>query len=206
MKKWIFMPLYILVFALTPVLLAVTQKVPTQSTFQLVVLLSSVGAFGLMLGLFWLSRLLPRDSVNIKASSTLRWHKYIGYIAGTFFLVHPVLMIVRRFWVEASLPLDNLKLMLTSSLMRTGIIAWILLVIIILMAIVRKKIPGKIFRYLHGLLSVVFVAFATWHVLAIGRHSYAGLLAYWILLSGGAVVALLVSYFKQFVWKKRSCS
>jgi len=197
------MPLFFLIFALTPVLLAVTQNVPTQSTFQLVVLLVSVGAFGLMLGLFWLSRLMPRDTVKMKASSTMRWHKVIGYAAGLFFLVHPVLMIARRFWVQESLPLDNLKLMIASPLLRTGIIAWLLLVLIIAMAIVRKKIPAKIFRVLHGLLSVAFTVLATWHVIAVGRHSNSGMTLFWVLLATVAIAALLLSYLKPLIknWK-----
>ena len=188
------MPLFLLFFALAPVLLATTQDVPTQSTYQIVVLLVSVGAFGLMLGLFWLSRLMPENTVKIKYSSTLRWHKYIGYAAGLFFLIHPVLMIVRRFWVQESLPLDNLMLMIKSPLMLTGIVAWFLMIVLVVMAFVRETMPAKVFRYIHGLISIVFVGFATWHVVSIGRHSNAAMIAFWIALAAGAVATLLYSY------------
>jgi predicted ferric reductase len=194
MTKWIFIPLFLLFFGAAPVVLAMAQGVPTKSTLQLTVSLISVGAFGLMLGLFWLSRLMPKNAVKMKASSTLRWHKYIGYAAGLFFLVHPVLMIIRRFWVEESNPMDNLMLMIKSPLMLTGIIAWILMVVLVVVAFVRKRIPAKLFRYIHGVLSIGFVGFAVWHVVTIGRHSSAPMTAFWVVLAAGAIGALLLSY------------
>jgi predicted ferric reductase len=194
MTKWIFIPLFLLFFALAPIGLALSQDVPTQSTYQTVVLLVSVGTFGLMLSLFWLSRLMPKNTVKMKYSSTLRWHKYIGYAAGLFFLVHPVLMILRRFWVQETLPMDNFKLLITSPLMLPGIIAWFTMIVLIVLAFFRKNMPAQLFRYIHGLLSIGFVGFATWHVVSIGRHSNAPMTAFWIALSSVAVVALLVSY------------
>ncbi|MDF7799440.1 ferric reductase-like transmembrane domain-containing protein [Pontiellaceae bacterium B1224] len=194
MTKWIFMPIFLLFFVLTPIGLALSQDVPTKTTYQAVVLLVSLGAFGLMLSLFWLSRLMPKNTVKMKYSTTLRWHKYIGYAAGLFFLIHPVLMIARRFWVVESNPMHNLMLMIKSPLMLTGIVAWFLMIILVVVAFVRKKIPAKLFRYIHGLLSIGFVGFASWHVILIGRHSNPAMSAFWIVLAGGAVAALLVSY------------
>ncbi|VGO20323.1 hypothetical protein SCARR_02385 [Pontiella sulfatireligans] len=193
------MPLFLLFFALVPVLLAIAQDVPTQSTLQLTVALASVGTFGLMLGLFWLSRLMPDNTVKMKYSSSMRWHKYIGYVAGLFFLVHPFLMIVRRFWVQESLPMDNLVLMVKSPLMLTGIMAWFLMIVLVVLAFFRKKFPAKVFRYVHGALSISFVGFATLHVLKVGRHSNQAMSAFWIALAGVAVVSLLVSYIKPLL-------
>ncbi len=188
------MPLFLLFFALSPVLLAMAQDVPDGSAYQAAVGLSSVAAFGLMLGLFWLSRLLPGNTVKMKFSSTLRWHKYIGYLAGLFFFVHPVLMIARRFWVVESNPVENLMLMIKSPLMLPGVIAWCLLVILVVLAFFRKGFPAKVFRYLHGLLSCCFAALATWHVMAVGRHSNTAMTAFWMILAAGAIAALLASY------------
>lgn len=194
MNKWIFMPLFLLFFAGVPVLLAMAQGVPAKNTFQLAVLLTSTGAFGLLLGLFWLSRLLPRGLVKMKYAGTLRWHKYIGYAAGAFFMLHPFLMVVRRFWVVESNPVDNFMLMLKSPLMLTGIMAWVLLLVIVVLAFFRKHLPAKLFRYLHGALSIGFVGLSTWHVVSVGRHSNPAMSGFWIALAAGAVAALLFSY------------
>lgn len=194
MKKTIFLLLYFAFFAGVPVLLALGQEVPVNHGFQKAVLLGSLAAFGLLLGLFWLSRLYARDSVPIKFSSTMRWHKYIGYAAGAFMLVHPVLMIARRFSVEESNPVENFVLMLKSPLMLTGILAWFLLLLVVGLAFIRKQFKYKTFRLIHGILSLGFAVFSTWHVIKIGRHSNLVMSVFWILAAATAGISLLSVY------------
>ncbi len=194
MTKWIFMPLFLLFFAGVPVLLAVSQDVPTQNALQLATALVSVSAFGLMLGLFWLSRLMPKNTTNMKFAATVRWHKYIGYAAGLFFLVHPFLMIIRRFWAQESNPVDNLVLMIKSPVMLTGIIAWFLMIVLVVLAFIRKQMKYQTFRIIHGILSLAFVVFGTWHAVRVGRHSTEAMSAFWIALAAAAALALIASY------------
>jgi len=196
MKKPPFIIALILFFALAPVYLAVIQKVPTRFVFQHVVLLLSLGAFGLVLGQFWLSRLLPRDAAGMPTAGVIRFHKIIGYTIGTFLLLHPGLMIARRFWVEESNPVDNLLLMLQSPALLPAIIAWGFLVLIVLLALppIRRSLRGRTWRMLHGLLSLAFVGLATWHVVAVGRHSNSAMSAFWLALAAGSMGVLLLSY------------
>lgn len=196
MKKPHFIIALISFCALTPVYLAVIQKVPTRFAFQHVVLLLSVGAFGLVLGQFWLSRLLPRDAAGMPSAGVIRFHKIIGYTIGTFLLLHPGLMIARRLWAVESNPVDNLLLMLRAPALLPAIIAWGFLVLIVVLALppIRRSLRGSTWRRLHGLLSLAFVGLATWHVVAVGRHSNAAMAAFWTVLATGAVVALVLSY------------
>ena len=112
MKKPLFLFLFLLFFAAIPVLLAWNQNVPTRFVTRAIVLFVSISAFGLLLGQFWLTRLLPRNMTEMKVSRLLRWHKAIGYAACVVILLHPILLIARRFWVQESNPVDNLLLML----------------------------------------------------------------------------------------------
>lgn len=196
MKQSPFIIALILFFALAPVYLAVIQKVPTRFVFQHVVLLLSLGAFGLVLGQFWLSRLLPREAAGLPTKGVIRFHNIIGYIIGVFLLLHPILMIARRFWVEESNPVDNLLLLVRSPALLPAIIAWGFLVLIVLLALppIRRSIRGRTWRILHGLLSLAFVGLATWHVVAVGRHSNPAMSAFWIALAAGSMVVLLLSY------------
>lgn len=180
--------------AFVPVFLAVNQAVPAGSVFKQVVLLLSLAAFGLVLGQFWLSRLGSQNVATGKPAVVLRWHKIIGYSAGGFLLIHPVLMIARRFWVLESDPLDNLLLMLRAPAMVPATVAWTLLALLVVFAIVRRGFPAQSWRLIHGLVSSGFVAMAVWHVVTIGRHSNAAMSAYWIMLVAGTVGALLLSY------------
>lgn len=196
MKKWIDMALYFVVFGGMPVLFAFTQDVPMKSGWQQIALAASLGGFGLLLGLFWLSRLLPRGVSGMKRVSTMRWHKSIGYVFGLIMLAHPVLLIARRFQVKESNPLDNLRLLIESPMMRSGIVAWCLLLAIIITALFRKRVPARGFRIVHGLLSVGFVFFAGKHVVQVGRHSDLLMSVFWIVLAVAAFGRLLSAYLK----------
>lgn len=196
MKKQKYLLLLILFFALAPVYLAAGQKVPTQSVYQQVVLLVSLGAFGSMLGQFVLSRRLARNPLGISMSGVVRIHRIIGYVAGSFFLVHPVLMVARRFWVLESNPVDNFFLMLRTLALLPAIVAWCLMVVLIVLTAtgMRKRLRGQKWRLVHGALSSGLVVAAAWHVIRTGRHSSVWMTVFWVLLAAWAIVPLLVSY------------
>ena len=194
MNRNLLVVLYLLMVAVAPVVLAVSQEVPSGSVFKQLVLVLSLAAFGLILGQFWLSKLMPWDEVHVRPAVVLRWHKVIGYATGGFLLIHPVLMIARRFWVQESDPLDNLLLMLRAPALLPAIVGWGLLAVIGMLSLTRQHLRPRSWRVLHGLLSAVFVGLATWHVVAVGRHSNAAMSAYWIVLAAGTVGTLLFSY------------
>lgn len=200
MNRWLFIPLYLLLFVGIPVGLALTQEVPVQTNFQLTVLLVSVGAFGLALGLFWLTRLMPKGSVDMRLGKMMAWHKYLGYAICIVFLAHPFLLIARRFWAVESNPIDNLKLMLTAPLLWPAIAAWLLLMLIMLTSFMRKHFSAVVFRNLHGWMSISFAALAAWHVIAIGRHSDLVVAALWGLLAAIAIIG----YFNRTLRKRKT--
>jgi len=184
----------VLVAALAPVFLALNQNVPAGSLFKQAVLLLSLAAFGLVLGQFWLSRLLSWRSVKIWPAKIIHWHKVIGSTAGGFLLIHPVLMVARRFWVQESGPGDNLLLMLRAPVLRPAIIAWVTLALLLALSIVRRSLRRQQWRILHGLLAKSVAGLTTWHVIAVGRHSNTAMSDFWAVLAAGAIGALLNSY------------
>lgn len=194
MNRTPFVVSYLVLMALVPVFLAVNQDVPAGSVYKKVVLIASIAAFSLVLGQFWLSRLWPRSVVNVRPATVLHWHKIVGYSAGAFLLIHPLLMIARRFWVQESDPLDNLLLMLRAPALLPAIVGWLLLVLLILLSLVRRSLPPSFWRLFHGLMSAVFTGLATWHVVAVGRHSNAAMSLFWIVLAVSTVGVLLNSY------------
>lgn len=198
MNRWLFISLYLLLFIGTPVILALTQEIPVQTNFQLTVLLVSVGAFGLSLGLFWLTRLLPKNTTSIRLGKMMTWHKYVGYAVCIIFMIHPILIIARRFWVLESNPIDNLKLMLSAPLLWPAIAAWLLLMLIMVLALVRQYFSAVTFRRLHGWLSVAFALLAVWHVMSVGRHSNLILAGLWGLLAAVGIIG----YFNRTLKKR----
>lgn len=185
---------FLSLMALVPVFLAVNQAVPAGSVFKQVVLILSLASFGLVLGQFWLSRAGSRNATTVKPAVMLRWHRIVGYSAGGFLLIHPVLMIARRFWVLESEPVDNLLLMLRAPALLPAIVAWVLLAALAGLSMARRRFRPKTWRVLHGLLSAGFAGLAVWHVVAVGRHSNTAMSVFWIALAVTAVGALLNSY------------
>lgn len=199
MKKYAVPIVLASLFALVPIGLASIQDVPVRFVTQQVVLLLSLAAFGLVLGQFWLTRRLRRHSPEVPLGGVFRVHRIIGNVAGSVLLLHPVLMVARRFWVQESDPIDNLLLLLRSPLLLPAIFAWALLAVIVVLSprSVRRKLRFSNWRPLHGLLSVCFVGLATWHVVAIGRHSNPAMSAFWIALATGAIAPLIASYMSR---------
>lgn len=184
------------ILALTPVYLAVNQRVPTLSTYQNIMLLCTLGAFGMMIAQFWLTRAKLLGLSKVPTSTVIRYHKFIGIIAGGFLLLHPILMVARRFWVVESDPIDNLKLLIQSLALRPAVAAWIVLALLLLLSASRihRRMRFQDWRQMHGILSVAFILLASWHVIAVGRHSNVAMSAFWILLCGASVVPLVISW------------
>ena len=131
----------------------------------------------------------------------MAWHKTLGYAVCLILMVHPILMIARRFWVVESNPIENFKLLLSSPLLWPGITAWILLMTIMVSSFFRQHFDASTFRKLHGWLSILFVILAAWHVISMGRHSDIILSASWGLLAAIAVAG----YFNR-IFKKRTAT
>ena len=195
--KATFLSLFFLIFALLPVLLAWNQGVPVQSAYHGAVLYVSLAAFGILLGLFWLSRLLPANVTITKPVSILRWHKVLAYVAGLVILLHPVLIVSRRFWAGESDAFGNLLMMLGAPSLRPAIAAWGVLMMIAVLCLVRRAFHPRLWCVLHGGLSGGFAALATGHVVAVGRHSDGAMSVLWVLLAAGGIAALLHSYISR---------
>ena len=55
----------------------------------------------------------------------------------------------------------------------------------------------RTWRIFHGILSIVFIGFASWHAINLGRHTNKGLSFYILILSCSGVMLLLNTYFSK---------
>lgn len=162
--------------------------------------LVTVGAFYLMLGQFYLSRVNIVNLKGVKYSKVVKLHKIIGYITILLIILHPIFLVLPRY-LEASLdPIDAFVLILTNFGSRgiiLGLIAMALMILIAITSILRKKmkIKYKTWRKIHGLLSVAFIIIATFHAVDLGRHMDAFLSNYTIVMASIGVVFLIRLYF-----------
>lgn len=179
------------------------RRTPLKETISLLTIL----AFFIMLLQFYLSR-ANRNLLQVhKVGRIIKWHKVLGYVFVSVLLIHPILIVVPRFF-EAGISPTDAFIELLSNFNQTGLllglIAWILIFVIGLTSLFRNKLPFtyKTWRIIHGVLSVVFILIASFHVVNMGRHINKPMA--WIIgaLSILGVVLLLRKYIFKPVLQK----
>lgn len=159
-------------------------------------------SFSLMLGQFFLARGNRNLLAGFKMSTILRFHKTIAYTVVGVFLVHPFLIVVPRYFEAGVAPSEAFTTIITafhSPGIVLGMIAWVLMFILGITSFVRGWLPMKYrtWRYLHGVLSVLFIVAAGWHVVDLGRHADRAMSVFIIALATAGVELLARTYFLE---------
>lgn len=170
----------LLVFVGLPLLFYALGDFPRRSSLKEAISVATLLAFSLMLGQFFLAR----SNMDVIALYSLkrvkRVHKVLAYSAVAVLLLHPVLIVLPRYFEAGVDPLDALVTMLTTlgNLgVVLGLIAWVLLFILVSTSLFRIRIIEALhtkypkWRRYHGGLSVALVAAAIVHAIDLGRHT-----------------------------------
>lgn len=186
-------------FISMPLLIWAAGNYPQRTLLKESLSVTTILAFSLMIGLFYLTRTNRVAVKKISFSKLLSWHKIIGYIAVPVLLVHPFLLVVPRFFEAGITPGDAFKTIVTtfsSPGIIFGLSAWFFLLILGLTSLVRKKLPMKYqtWRTLHGVLALMSVASAGFHVVDLGRHINITMTVFIVLLLAGGIYLLLKNY------------
>jgi len=165
-------------------------------------------SFFLMLGQFFLARSNKNILKEFKMSNVLKVHKFIGYVFVPILLVHPFLIVVPRYFESGVSPADAFLTLITTfdSLgVVLGMIAWGLMILIGITSLFRNKLPlsYKAWRVFHGILSISFIALATWHATNLGRHTNIPMSVLMITLAGMGILLLLKTYILKPVIVKK---
>ncbi|WP_179397158.1 ferric reductase-like transmembrane domain-containing protein [Marinobacter sp. ANT_B65] len=113
---------------------------------------------------------------HLPVFSNIDWsmskHKTAGKWIGFFFLLHPVLILAPRFLVSFDDGMTSLVEAITSPQLLTGLIAWVVMILWILLAIFkdRLRISYETWHLTHLLGFVVICVLASLHVTSVGRH------------------------------------
>lgn len=189
-----------IVYLAVPLLYMLFGNFTGRTVLKEIISLLTMGAFFLMLGQFYLSRINEITLKGQKMSKVVNLHKAIGYIFIPILVLHPFLIVLPRYFEGGAAPLDALTTILTTYGTKgilLGLAAMILMILLGAASMLRKKIPIKYttWRYIHGLLSTAFVALAVWHAVDLGRHTDLFLSAYMITLSALGAALLARVYF-----------
>jgi predicted ferric reductase len=165
----------LLVFAGLPLLIWAMGNFPDRSLLKESLSVLTILAFCQMIGQFYWSRTNRYAVKNLKMSKLIKYHKIIGYTFAGVLLFHPVLLVVPKLFEPGVTPVDAFTTIITTLNQGVvlGIIAWCLILILGITAFARKKLPMqyKTWRVFHGILAILFVTVAAWHVIDLGRHS-----------------------------------
>lgn len=99
-------------------------------------------------------------------------HKQVGKYLGILFFLHPFLILAPRFVMSPGDGLTSLVDTLTAPAMLTGLIAWGLLLVFVLLAVYRRSLSLRYetWRLLHLLAFTGVAILASLHVTSVGRH------------------------------------
>ncbi|MGB5667397.1 MAG: ferric reductase-like transmembrane domain-containing protein [Maribacter sp.] len=190
-----------------PVLLYVLGDFPKRSFLMETLSLTTILGFTILVSQFFLSRNNKKLVKDIRMVKVLKIHKFIGYLFISILLLHPFFIIVPKFFDAGVTPADAfLRLITTFSSLGVilGLIAYSCVLILMITAYFKFKLhlKYKVWRNLHGYLTLLFVITATWHVINIGRHSNTSFSMYYVLIVATGVYTLLRTYL--FKTSKRS--
>lgn len=163
-------------------------------------------AFSIILVEFTLSGRFRSISRKAGMDITMRVHQLIARTALAAALIHPFLYQSER---NAPYPWDPTRQITVTTdfgLLWSGIVAWLLLPTLVLMAINRGE-PNyryEAWRWMHGIGAVIIAALVLDHTLSAGRYAADPFVAgFWIGLAGIAALSIVWVYVLIPIWQLR---
>jgi len=199
----------LLAFTGMPLLIWAMGNFPERSVLKEFLSFMTILAFCQLIGQFFWARTNRSVVATLKMSKVVKYHKIIGYTVVTIMLFHPLFRVVPRFFESGVSPVDAFITLITTMNLGVvfGIIAWCLMLVLGITAFAREKLPMKYktWRVFHGILALLFIAFATWHAIDLGRHFNLAMSILITLLTTGGILLVLKTYtFKKKQKKVRN--
>jgi predicted ferric reductase len=186
-----------LAVTLLPLALAWLGARPPRSIWDELASGAGMLAFSVILVEFMLSGRFRTISGRIGMDVTMRFHQLFARLAVILALIHPFLY---RAPFSPALPWDTtrqLTLTTDSTALTTGLFAWILLPVLVLLGIGRATLDFsyEIWRLLHGIGALLVAGLLLHHALYAGRYSEDPVLAgIWIAMFAIALLTLAQVY------------
>lgn len=208
-RQWVILPslLFIIYLSLllTPVALAYAQGLAPRKWQDELSSALALAAFAGLLIEFLLSGRFRFVSSHLGIDTTMRFHQLLARALAVFIVVHPFLYATPM--MNYALPWDTSGqhlLGLTVTTFATGLIAWLALAAMVLMAIFREQNGGsyELWRLSHGVAALLVAVFGFHHTVQAGRYSGDMLLTYyWAVLLAIALFTLVWVYLLKPAWQ-----
>ena len=197
------------VLALLPFIIAETLGLQFENMYRAI--LSAVTLIAMMI--FFLQFPLAGRIKQVPLFANIDWsiatHKKLGKYLGLFFFMHPLLILAPKLFVSVDITLESFMSMLTSSNLLTGLIAWSVMAVWVLMAIYKDKFSMRYetWRLLHVIGFVIIATLATLHITSIGSHGQYNQqfnLVWWILYALSMTLVVYNYFIKPRIIKNNA--
>jgi predicted ferric reductase len=190
-----------------PLVLAALQGHPTRNVFR--ELSSGLVMVGYVMTLlqFLSSGRFEWLSGQIGIDRTMRFHQVASWLIFGLIIAHPLLYVMPRLPSSLMESLSALSRMFSSPSLLSGVIAWLLMILLVPMAMFRDRLPFRyeIWRVSHGLIAIAIALFGTHHTLRVGTYSAdRWLAAFWVAATIIAFLALLHIYLLKPLLQRRA--
>jgi predicted ferric reductase len=195
-----------LAIGLLPLALAALQDQPGRGFWHALSSGLVMVAFTMTLAQFLLLGRFRPISGKVGIDLTMRFHQLAAWALLAFVLLHPILYALPTFAADPAAGFAQLRGMFASPGLRTGVIAWWLLVALVLMSARRDRLrlSYETWRLSHGLGAALVAGLAVHHTLAVGTYSADPVLAgFWIALTGVALLSLVHVYLLKPLLQRR---
>jgi predicted ferric reductase len=194
-----FLPIPVLValyagLTMFPLAVAWGDDAPSRGFFYELSTGLALTGFALLLLQFLTSGRFESLTGRVGIDLTMRLHQLIARTLTVFLVVHPFLYAI---WPGEAGTWDRVVHMFTAPSYLSGVVAWVLLLLIVGAGIFRDCLPGtyELWRASHGFGALAMAIAGVHHALALGRHSAHPLIAgFWFVLLAVAVLSLLTVY------------
>jgi predicted ferric reductase len=155
-------------------------------------------AYMMMLAQFVMSGRFEALTGPTGIDRVMRFHQLAAWFILAAVVVHPLLYSVTDLHPEPMAAISSLqRRFFVSTALRTGVIAWWLTILLVLMGVWRDKLPFRYegWRLTHGVLAILIALFGTHHTLRVGTYSADPVLAgFWYLATAAAILTMADVY------------
>jgi predicted ferric reductase len=152
---------------------------------------------------FFMSGRFETVSGRLGIDQIMAFHKIAAWWIVIAIVLHPLLYVLPTLLDDVDRGVERLVAYLTSPRYLSGVLAWLAAVLLVLTAVLRKRLPAKyeFWRAVHFLLAGIAVGSGLHHAVTAGRFSAGGPL-YWFWVAAGVAVAGAVAVLYGWRWMR----
>lgn len=195
------------VLATVPFIYSLSQGLEYRGWYETLLTYLNISFFAALLAQYPLAGRINAVTSVTGLDNGMQLHRKAGEYIALYFFLHPFLIVAPRFFSSPVRAKGDLWDSLIAGESSTGVYAWAIMGIWVLMSIYRKKlkISYEAWRISHGLGLVAVAVLGTHHAISVGRHGRYDVWfdAMWVILCAIAVGIVSFIYFVRPAMQKK---